>query len=101
MFDAWIDQTLRLAAGVGSIDPGAGQEVLACVPEAVLDSPQHEFYGLAARALIDPATAERHLKNCPGYTAQAVRDILQRRSAVIDRLELLHHSGWVREGESR
>jgi hypothetical protein len=101
--ETWRSQTVRLAAGVGSLDPAAGRALLGPHPDRDLADAQYaEDYGhewLIALALADPAAATRQVGDGPDpETAADVLAVLGRRSAVTDRLRLMHGLWWVREG---
>jgi hypothetical protein len=99
----WRSQTLRLAAGVGSIDPAAGRALLG--PDPGRDGPHAEDDGegdgawFIALALADPAAASRHVGDDLGPDeAAGALAVLRRRSAVLDRFGMLERLWWVREG---
>jgi hypothetical protein len=94
-------QRLRLAAGVGSLDPVAGRAVLGFEADQVptrADDEEGAFHEwLPALALTDPAAAVRHLpSDLDLYTAEAVLAVLERRSSVIERLYLVERLWWLR-----
>src|SRR5262249_5321905 len=87
--EAWRLQTLRLAAGVGSLDPSAGRAILGPAPHADLsDAENGDDYShlwLTALALADPAAAARVIVGDRDlFEVMGVLAVLERRSRVID-----------------
>jgi SHS family lactate transporter-like MFS transporter len=80
-------QTVRLAAGVGSLDPQAGRALLGRQggpDQDDLEDPKGDLHQrLLALALVDPAAAGRLAGDPNPYSAAAVLHVLRRRSAVI------------------
>jgi hypothetical protein len=95
--ETWRSQTVRLAAGVGSVDPAAGRALLGPDPARAGEDDGSEWF--TALALTDPAAAARHVEDLDPGEAAGVLAVLRQRSLVIDRLELLNRLWWVRQGE--
>jgi hypothetical protein len=98
--DTWRSNTLRLAAGAGSVDPAAGRAVLGPDPQRdFIESADAKEYGhdwLTPLALIDPALALKHLPaELSWYEAEHLLTVLKKRSSVVATLGLLDRMGWV------
>lgn len=91
----WLKQTLRLAAGIASVDPATGRALLRLGLKKHLDDlpdrQESSSLWLMATALADPAAALQYVnKNKPDpYVATGILQVLNQRSSVIERLQLL------------
>jgi hypothetical protein len=89
--DTWRSQTVRLAAGVGSVDPATGRALLGPDRERMDGEDTEDTFPawFSALALVDPAAALGYVKDELGmYVAENVLAVLKRRSTVAERFGL-------------
>jgi hypothetical protein len=96
--ETWRSGLVELALGVGGVDPAAGRALLGSDAAPIAED-EEDARWLTALALADPAAAARHVDaRLNPYQANAVLQVLKRRSSVLERFELLRDLWWVLDG---